>query len=85
MITDNGNGTYGVEFYINGKPVYVTVNNEIPTYTSGSGAFGTKFVGNIRRTFERSTQKAYVQLNEDPGYLDHTSGDEWQLIAGGVR
>ena len=35
MITDNGNGTYGVRFYVNGNPEYVT--------TSASFAGGTKY------------------------------------------
>jgi hypothetical protein len=34
MITDNGNGTYSVLFYVNGQPDYVTVNGELP-YMSG--------------------------------------------------
>ena len=30
MITSNGNNTYGVRFYVNGTPEYVTVNNQLP-------------------------------------------------------
>jgi hypothetical protein len=29
MFTDNGNNTYGVRFYVDGKADYVTVNNEL--------------------------------------------------------
>jgi Calpain family cysteine protease/ALTTAQ repeat len=29
MITDNGNNTYGVRFYVNGQTDYVTVNNQL--------------------------------------------------------
>ena len=29
MFTDNGNGTYGVRFYTNGQPQYVTVNAQL--------------------------------------------------------
>lgn len=31
MITNNGNGTYGVRFFVDGVADYVTVNNELPT------------------------------------------------------
>jgi hypothetical protein len=38
MVTDNGNGTYGVRFYENGSPVYVTVNNDVANNGQGFNA-----------------------------------------------
>ncbi len=31
MITNNGNGTFGVRFFLDGTPEFVTVNDELPT------------------------------------------------------
>lgn len=36
MIRSNGNGTYSVDFQVNGKDDYVTVDSELPT----NGAYG---------------------------------------------
>jgi hypothetical protein len=35
MITNNGNGTYGVRFFVDGRAEYVTVNNELPVVNDG--------------------------------------------------
>ena len=35
MISENANGTYSVEFQINGKADYVTVNNQLPEMSNG--------------------------------------------------
>jgi hypothetical protein len=39
MITDNGNGVYTVDFHLNGKDDYVTVNSDI-AYMGGGHQFG---------------------------------------------
>jgi hypothetical protein len=39
-IHDNGNGTYTVTFYDDGKPVQVTVDGQIPTDRDGAGSPG---------------------------------------------
>ena len=36
MISENANGTYSVEFQINGKADYVTVNDELPEVPNGT-------------------------------------------------
>ena len=35
MISSNGNGTYSVRFFVNGKPDYVTVNSQLPVMGGG--------------------------------------------------
>jgi len=54
MITSNGNNTYGVRFYVNGNPQYITVNNQLP---NGGGLFlnGTDLWASL-------IEKAYAQL-----------------------
>ncbi len=79
LITNNGNNTYGVEFYINSKSVYVTVDNEFP-YKTGTSSFVANTSPDL---WSCLIEKAYVQLNADPGYLNHTSGDAWKLIENG--
>jgi hypothetical protein len=51
MITDNGNGTYGVAFHVKGATEYVTVNNVLQTgCNSGPNMWATLL------------EKAYAQL-----------------------
>ena len=79
MITDNGNGTYGIRFYIQSKPVYVTVNQSLPVDANGN------LLGNTSSNLWSSLiEKAYVQLNEEPGYLQQTVGNVYKNIDGGL-
>ena len=79
MILDNGNGTYGVRFYIQNKPVYVTVNQFLPVDATG------KLLGNTSSNLWSSLiEKAYVELNEEPGYLKQTTGNVYKYIDGGL-
>jgi hypothetical protein len=68
MITNNGNGTYGVRFDVNGKDTYVTVNNQLPTLPSGySYANGSNLeFANGSVAWPELIEKAYAQLNEEP-------------------
>ena len=79
MITDNGNDTYGVRFYINGKPIYITVNEFLPVNSSGNllGNRSVNLWGDL-------IEKAYVQLNETPGALAQRTGNVYNYINGGV-
>ena len=79
MITDNGNGTYGIRFYIQGKAVYVTVNSFLPVDSSGV-LLGNRSVN----LWSSLIEKAYVQLNEEPGYLNQTVGNIYKNIDGGL-
>jgi len=54
MFTDNGNGTWGVRFYApNDDPLYVTVNNVLPSSSLGDATSGALWVSLI--------EKAYVE------------------------
>jgi VCBS repeat-containing protein len=64
MFIDNGNGTYGVRFYLNNEAVYTTVNLELPTKDSGNIAFGSNSSRDVDgETWISLLEKAYVQLN----------------------
>jgi len=80
MITTDGNGSYGVRFYISGQPVYVTVNTELPLYPNS-----TYYIGNSSTDLWASlAEKAFVELNAEPGAtIDHPTGNEYLLIGGG--
>jgi hypothetical protein len=54
MITDNGNGTYGVRFYVNGAARYVTVNNQL--------ANGGSIFNRGTNDWASLVEKAYAQL-----------------------
>jgi len=95
MIQSNGNNTWSVEFWINGKADYVTVNNQLPLMTGGQS-----YAGGAKELFANTTsslwvplvEKAYAQLMEQtsviPGqqlgvngdaYADTSSGWGWSL------
>lgn len=73
MFTDNGNGTYGVRFYKDGQPVYVTVNNDV----YADGAYSARATQNT--SWVPLLEKAYVQFRSEsnPGY------NNYNLINGG--
>ena len=68
MITNNGNGTYGVRFIVNGQADYVTVNDALPnmpagyTYANGS----TLEFANGSILWPELLEKAYAELNAQP-------------------
>jgi Ca2+-binding RTX toxin-like protein len=62
--TDNGNGTYGVKFYLNGSNAYTTVDKQIPVTSYGTIAYA----GNPTKSLSGEAwvplfEKAYIQLN----------------------
>jgi hypothetical protein len=67
MVTQNSNGTYGVEFWLNGKADYVTVDNQLATLTGGqhmgSGS-NLKFDngGSSGSNWSAIVEKAYVEF-----------------------
>ncbi len=77
MIRDNGNGSYGVRFYINGSEDWVTVNNALATNNNGSAVFNRS--SNIWGSL---IEKAYVQLNES-GVLPRQAGTSYNSITAG--
>jgi hypothetical protein len=68
MITNNGNGTYGVKFDVNGQPDYVTVNGSLPNMPTGySYANGSTLeFANGSVLWPELLEKAYAQLNAQP-------------------
>ena len=77
MITNNGNGTYGIRFYVEGVATYITVNDQLPE----SG--GVLLANQASDLWAELIEKAYVQLNADPGDTGHNAGNQWTMIDGG--
>jgi hypothetical protein len=78
MFTSNGNNTYGVRFYVNGKAEYVTVNASL-----ADG--GTIFNNGGSDIWASLAEKAYAQLQAS-GVVTGNSinyGNSWSTIGNG--
>ncbi len=78
MITSNGNGTYGVRFYVGGAPEYVTVNSSLADAGSVFN-YGTDIWASL-------VEKAYAQLQaggEVTGNYWVNFGNSWTTIGNG--
>jgi hypothetical protein len=67
MFIVNGDGTYTVRFYNNGKPQYVTVDSYLPTDASGRliyAGMGSMYNNSGNELWVALAEKAYAQLNE---------------------
>lgn len=82
MIQSNGNGSYGVRFYINGVATWVTVNNFLPVSSQVQYFNSGLLFNNSPDLWASLIEKAYVELNAS-GVLPHTAGNSYNLIAGG--
>jgi len=88
-IQSNGNGTYSVDFQVNGQPDFVTVNNAVPTLTGAwqDSNGQTIFYDNGYGTaWSALLEKAFVQLNEQQGVshgMDGVAANSYSDIAGG--
>ncbi len=84
---DNGNGTYGVRFYLNGAPVYVTVDKSVPVKPNNQVAVASNAAHSLAgESWVTLFEKAYVQLNAQANIdnADNWSGEEsYQAIEGG--
>jgi hypothetical protein len=73
MITNNGNGTYGVRFFVGGEAEYVTVNDELPTASKPLWDNGSnlKFANGADGAplWAELVEKAFAQLNAEPGAI----------------
>lgn len=79
MFTDNGNGTYGVRFYSNGKPQYVTVNTQL-----ANG--GYKFDYSSSSLWGQLAEKAWAQFQTGGVSTGNTSvnyGNSYSTIGNG--
>jgi hypothetical protein len=67
MFVVNGDGTYTVRFYNNGKAEYVTVDSYLPTSNGGGliyASIGSSYSNPGNELWSALAEKAYVQINE---------------------
>ena len=90
MITNNGNGTYGVRFFLDGTPEFVTVNDELPTASHPLWANGSslEFANGAdgEPSWAELVEKAFVQLSVEPNAVHGELGlavNAYEAIAGG--
>jgi hypothetical protein len=89
MIAENANGTYSVEFQINGKADYVTVNNQLPEMSNGGNFYPGSplyFENGNGALWAPLVEKAFAQLTEQSGTATGelgTHGNAYADIAGG--
>jgi Calpain family cysteine protease len=91
MITKNGNGTYGVRFFVDGHADYVTVNKELPITNDGlewnngsSLVFANAAKGDP--LWAELVEKGFAQLNAEPDAVHGALGkaiNAYVGIAGG--
>lgn len=83
MIVDDGNGAYGVRFYVNGKETWVTVNSQLPVY-QGSLIFNNAYSPDESVGFWADlVEKGYAQLSAT-GNIDHPAVNSYQNISSNV-
>ncbi len=74
MFVDDGNGVYGVRFYVNGQETWVTVNSQLPV-SGGNLAYNNAYTGNLTSgLWADLVEKAYAQLSSD-GNLAYGAAD----------
>jgi sugar lactone lactonase YvrE len=78
MLTVNGNGTYGVRFYDNGVPTYITVNNDL-LYTHAGTLLANRSAADI---WASVIEKAYIQLYASWNTTGGDAGDALVQITG---
>jgi hypothetical protein len=77
MFTSNGNNTYGVRFYVDGTPEYVTVNNSL--------AYGGSAFNQATDIWASLAEKAYAQLQAGGNITGNAiaGGNSWSAIGNG--
>ncbi len=90
MIVDNGNGTYGVRFFVNGAPDDVTVNTQLPVMGGGhrwADGSTLEFANGSTDDWVALVEKAYAQLNAQTdaphGMTLNSASDSYAGIASG--
>jgi hypothetical protein len=88
MISSNGNGTYSVDFDVNGEDDYVTVNGQLPVLASNAEqANGSNLeYANGSTSWAPLIEKAYAELNEQSGVPGNGNAatNSYAAIAGGL-
>jgi hypothetical protein len=88
MFIDNGDGTYTVRFFKNGKADYVTVNRQLPTNSNGTfsfakaGAANNSYNNTSNELWVALAEKAYAQVNE-AGWIGQDGTNSYKGIEGG--
>ncbi|MBW4504934.1 MAG: pre-peptidase C-terminal domain-containing protein [Scytonematopsis contorta HA4267-MV1] len=86
MFTDNGDGTFTVKFYKNGKADYVTVDQWLPTDAYGNAIYagwgGGNSNGSSNELWVSLAEKAYAQLNES-GWIGRDNSNSYAGTEGG--
>ena len=80
MIVNNGNGTYGVRFFIDGTADWVTVNNQMPVNSSANLVFNNAYAANDS-FWADLIEKAYAELSAS-GQLGHPAVNSYDNING---
>jgi hypothetical protein len=87
MITNNGNGTYGVRFFVDGTAEYVTVNDELPVVKDGTAwnngsllKFANGAAG--QPIWAELVEKAFAQLNAEPDAIHGEAGTATNAYSG---
>ncbi len=91
LITEHGNGTYGVEFHFNGQMDFVTVNGELSTYTGNVIQYDgseMEFASSTTSLWVPLVEKALAQLSEQSGVvtgMEYAGGQDqyYELNSGG--
>jgi len=91
MITPHANGTYSVDFQVNGQSDYVTVNDDLPTYTGGAKQLDgstMEFANSTPSLWVPLVEKALAQLSEQSGVvtglLYHGGQDQYYELNSGL-
>jgi len=79
MFVNDGNGVYGVRFYVNGKETWVTVNSELPAY-QGAMLYNDGLIGNNQGLWASLVEKAYAELSAN-GNIGHAAVNSYNNIS----
>jgi hypothetical protein len=82
MIQSDGNGSYGVRFFINGQADWVTVNCALPESSGIVYTNNMLFNQTTTDLWANLVEKAYAELNSS-GVLPRAAGNSYDLISGG--
>ena len=85
MIVDNGDNTWTVRYYYNGRADYVTVDRMLPTDSSGRLVFdnlGASYANTANELWLPLVEKAYAQWNET-GLEGRDGKNDYASIEGG--
>lgn len=80
MFESDGNGVYGVRFYVGGKETWVTVNSELPTYEGQLLYNDPLLSGTNDGLWASLIEKAYAELSSD-GLIGHPATNSYDNIS----